>query len=178
MSDRYSDLMNRGQVSGHIMTRGEVTIAAILAGQEVRNQMFGLNENVYDLETKVYVNRKTVDETLAGVNARLDELTTAATNCGHLLRENQLEVHNAHKRGVKTIVHMLFFLTCLVTCIGMNFGWVFYMEAIAEQERVDAGTARIAYLKKLWPVKAYFMCDWVMTVSYAGYRRFLWNWFF
>ena len=166
------------RVRPHYMTRGEVTIAAMIARQEIQNQMVGLIENVYDLETKVYVNRNTVDETVAGVNARLDQLTTAADNCGHLFREHQREVYNAQKRVYNRVVVLLCVLTCLVTCIGMNFGWVFYMEAIAEQERADAATARVAYLKELWQVKAYFMCDWVKTVSYAGYRRFLWNWVF
>ena len=125
------------------------------------------------------MNRNTVDETVAGVNARLDQLTTAANNYENLLRENQVEGHNAHKRGVKTIVHMLFFLTCIVTCIVFNFGWVFYMEAVAEQARAEAmaeqaraATARVAYLKELWLVKAYFQRDWVMTVAWAEYYHF------
>ena len=115
-------------------------------------------------------------ETEAGVDARLDQLTTDAHNCGHLLRENQLELHNAHKRGVNTVVVLLCLVTCLVTCVGMNFGWVFYMEAVAEQARAEAmaeqaraATARVAYLKELWLVKAYFQRDWVMTVAWAEY---------
>ena len=166
------------------MTRMEVTIAATIARQEIRNQMVGLTENVYDLETKVYVNRNTVDETVAGVNARLDQLTTAADNCGHLFREHQREVYNAQKRVYNRVVVLLCIVTCLVTCVGMNFGWVFYMEAIAEQARAEAmaeqaraATARVAYLKELWPVKAYFMRDWVMTVSWAEYYRFTARWF-
>ena len=83
--------------------------------------IWDIANNHFDLETKVL-----------GVDARLDELTIAANNYENLLRENQLEQHNAHKRGVITVLHWLFFLTCIVTCIGMNFGWVFYMEAIAE----------------------------------------------
>ena len=159
------------RVRPHYMTRGEVTIAVMIARQEIQNQMVGLIENVYDLETKVYVNRNTVDETVAGVNARLDQLTTAADNCGHLFREHQREVYNAQKRVYNRVVVLLCVLTCLVTCIGMNFGWVFYMETIAEQARADAATARVAYLKKLWPVKAYFQRDWVMTVAWAEYYR-------
>ena len=122
--------------------------------------------------------RKNVHARLDQVNARLDQFTTYAHDCGRLLGENQLEVHNAHKRGVSTIVHMLFFLTCIVACIVFNFGWVHYMEAINAQERAEAmaeqeraETARVAYLKQLWPVKAYFMRDWVMTVAWAEYYR-------
>ena len=167
----YDELINRRR---RMMTQGEVTnvFAAIVARQEVRNQMVGLNENVWDLETKFL-------ETEAGVDARLDQLTTAANNCGHLFRENQREVHNAHKRVYNTVVVLLCLVTCLVTCVGMNFGWVFYMEAVAEQARAEAmaeqaraATARVAYLKELWLVKAYFQRDWVMTVAWAEYYHF------
>jgi len=160
----YDELINRRR---RMMTQGEVTnvFAAIVARQEVRNQMVGLNANVWDLETKFL-------ETEAGVDARLDQLTTAANNCGHLFRENQREVYNAQKRVYNRVVVLLCVLTCLVTCIGMNFGWVFYMEAIAEQARADAATARVAYLKELWLVKAYFQRDWVMTVAWAEYYHF------
>ena len=175
MPNHYDELIADGRVEHYTASRGHYTLALMLGRQEARNHAVGLNvqltEAVNDLETTFSENRNNVD-------ARLDHLTTDAHDCGHLLRENQLELHNAHKRGVSTIVHMLFFLTCIVACIVFNFGWVHYMEAINAQERADAETARVAYLKKLWPVKAYFMCDWVMTVSYAGYRRFLWNWFF
>ena len=160
------------RIRPHYMTRGEVTIAAMIARQEIRNQMVGLNENVYDLETKVL-------EIEAGVDARLDQLTTAANNCGHLFRENQREVYNAQKRVYNTVVVLLCLVTCLVTCVGMNFGWVFYMEAVAEQARAEAmaeqaraATARVAYLKELWLVKAYFQRDWVMTVAWAEYYHF------
>jgi len=140
-------------------SRNQVAFEAQQARHEVA--MRTTLKNIYDLETKVL-----------GVDARLDELTTAANNYENLLRENQLEVHNAHKRGVRTVLRWLFFLTCIVTCIGMNFGWVFYMEAIAEQARADAATARVAYLKELWLVKAYFQRDWVMTVAWAEYYHF------
>jgi len=151
----YDELINRRR---RMMTQGEVTnvFAAIVARQEVRNQMVGLNENVWDLETKFL-------ETEAGVDARLDQLTTAANNCGHLFRENQREVYNAQKRVYNRVLFLFCVLTCIVTCIG--FGWVFYTEAVAAQARAD-------YLKRLWPVHAFFMRDRVMTVSWAQYYRF------
>ena len=172
----YVELVNHGRVTNHIMTRGEVTITAMNARQEARNHAVRLNvqleEAVYDLETQLRDNRNNVD-------ARFDELMTAANNCENLLRENQSEVHNAHKRGVNTVVVLLCLVTCLVTCVGMNFGWVFYMEAVAEQARAEAmaeqaraATARVAYLKELWLVKAYFQRDWVMTVAWAEYYHF------
>ena len=132
--------------------------------------------HVYDLETKVY-------EQVAGVDGRLDELNTnmgareadlngkmtnCENNCENQLKENQLQMYNAQKR----VYNIMLVLLCLVTWLMLGFGWVFYMEAIAEQARADAATARVAYLKELWPVKAYFMRDWVMTVSWAEYYRF------
>ena len=139
--------------------RHEVSIRYLLTS------IMHIANNHFDLQTQVLE-----------VDARLAELTTAANNYENLLRENQLEVHNAHKRGVRTVLRWLFFLTCIVTCIVFNLGWVFYKEAIAEQARVDAGTARVAYLKELWLVQAYFLRDGVMTYACAGFRRFLWKW--
>ena len=119
----------------------------------VREQIIGLNSNVGDLETTVYQHK-------AGVDDRLDELTTAANDCGHLFGEHQREVYNAQKRVYSRVLFLFCVLTCIVTCIG--FGWVFYTEAVAAQARAD-------YLKRLWPVHAFFMRDRVMTVSWAEY---------
>ena len=124
--------------------------------QEMRNRILGLHANVDDLETLVYQNKAVLDE-------RLDELTTAANDCGRLFREHQREVYNAQRRFFKCVLFLFCVLTCIVTCIG--FGWVFYTEAVAAQARAD-------YLKRLWPVHAFFMRDRVMTVSWAQYYRF------
>ena len=121
--------------------------------QEMRNRIIGLNANVDDLETRVYQHK-------AGVDDRLDEVMAAANDCGHLFREHQRKVDNAQRRFYICVLVIFCVLTCLVTCIG--FGWVFYTEAVAAQARAD-------YLKRLWPVKAFFMRDWVMTVSWAEY---------
>ena len=164
MSEPY--YISRGESSAEVRTWRQV----LTARQEFSNRIIGLNANVDDLETRVYQDKAVLDE-------RLDELTTAANDCGRLFREHQREVYNAQKRVYNRVVVLLCVLTCLVTCIGMNFGWVFYMEAIAEQARADAATERVAYLKKLWPVKSYFLRDWVMTVSCAEYHRFTEHWF-
>ena len=149
--------------------------------QEFLNRIIGLNANVDDLETRVY-------QQAAGVDGRLDELATnmgareadlngkmtnCENNCENQLRENQLQMYNAQKR----VYNIMLVLLCLVTCLGMSFGWVFYMEAMAEQARADAATERVAYLKKLWLVQAYFMRDWVMTYACAEYHRFTARWF-
>ena len=120
--------------------------------------LWDISNNHFDLETQVLE-----------VVASLDELTTAANDHGRQFREYQREVYNAHKRVYNPVVILLCVLTCLVTYIVFKFGWVFYKEAIAEQARVDAGTARVAYLKELWPVHAFFQRDWVMTVAWAEY---------
>ena len=121
--------------------------------QEFSNRIIGLNANVDDLETRVYQNKAVLDE-------RLDELTTAANDCEHQLREHQRKVDNAQRRFFIRVLFLFCVLTCIVTCIG--FGWVFYTEAVAAQARAD-------YLKRLWPVHAFFMRDRVMTVSWAEY---------
>ena len=121
--------------------------------QEFSNRIIGLNANVDDLETRVYQNKAVLDE-------RLDELTTAANDCEHQLREHQRKVDNAQRRFFICVLFLFCVLTCIVTCIG--FGWVFYTEAVAAQARAD-------YLKRLWPVHAFFMRDRVMTVSWAKY---------
>ena len=138
--------------------------------------------HVYDLETKVY-------EQVAGVDGRLDELNTnmgareahldaKMTNCilnsEQQLRENQLQMYQAQKRVYNIMLVCIFAITWLM----LGFGWLCYEEAIAEQARADASTLRVENFKKMWLVKAYFLRDWFITVSYAGYRRFLWDWFF
>ena len=115
--------------------------------------MIGLNANVDDLETRVYQHKAVLDD-------RVDELATAANDCGRLVMEHQREVYNAHKRVYSRVLFLFCVLTCIVTCIG--FGWVFYTEAVAAQARAD-------YLKRLWQVHAFFMRDRVMTVSWAEY---------
>ena len=126
--------------------------------------MVGLNENVWDLETKIYQHKADVDDCL-------DVVMTAANDCGRLFREHQREVYNAHKRVYNPVVILLCVLTCLVTYIVFKFGWVFYKEAIAEQARVDAGTVRVANFKKLLFVKPFFLRDWLITVAWAEYYR-------
>ena len=149
MSSPY--YMTRSQVSAERNWREVLT-----ARQEFSNRIVGLNANVDDLETRVYQNKAVLDE-------RLDELTTTANDCGRLCREHQREVDNAQRRFFICVLFLFCVLTCIVTCIG--FGWVFYTEAVAAQARAD-------YLKRLWPVQAFFMRDWVMTVSWAEYYRF------
>ena len=141
--------MSRGECSAEVRTWRQV----LPVRQEFSNRILGLHENVYDLETLVYQDKAVLDE-------RLDELMTAANDCEHLFREHQRKVDNAQRRFVICVLVIFCVLTCIVTCIG--FGWVFYTEAVAAQARAD-------YLKRLWPVKAFFMRDWVMTVSWAEY---------
>ena len=147
----------------------------------VREQIIGLNSNVGDLETTVYQHKAGVDDRLDELNTNMGareadlngKMTNCENNCEKQLRENQLQMYTAQKR----VYNIMLVLLCLVTCLGMSFGWVFYMEAIAEQARADAATERVAYLKQLWLVQAYFLRDWVMTVSLAEYYRFTEHWF-
>ena len=149
--------------------------------QELSDNIVGVTANVDDLNTKIYQNKAVADDRLDDMNnnmrAREADLDAKVTNCTlnseEQLWENTLQMYTAQKRTYNIMLVIL----CLVTCLGMSFGWVFYMEAIAEQARVDAGTARVAYLKELWLVQAYFMRDWVMTVSWAEYYRFTARWF-
>ena len=167
----------------YYISRGESSAwrQVFTARQETQNQMHGLMENVYDLETRVYQHKAGVDDRLDELNTNMgareadliSKMTNCENNCENQLRENQLQMYNAQKR----VYNIMLVLLCLVTCLGMSFGWVFYMEAIAEQARADAATERVAYLKKLWPVKSYFLRDWVMTVSLAEYYRFTEHWF-
>ena len=181
MPNHYVELIDGDRVTGHLVTRGHVTLAIMHGRQENRNQVLGLNvqltEAVCDLET-------TFSEHRTNVNARFNQLTTVANNCMNLLEENQAEKDNANKRGVKKVVHMLFFICVISFTMLCNFGWVHYREAVNAQERAEAmaeqarvETAKVAYLKELWLVKAYFQRDWVMTVSWAEYYRFTARWF-
>ena len=149
MSSPY--YMTRSQVSAERNWREVLTLR-----QEFSNRIIGLNANVDDLETRVYQNKAVLDE-------RFDELKTAANDCEHQLREHQRKVDNAQRRFFICVLFLFCVLTCIVTCIG--FGWVFYTEAVAAQARAD-------YLKRLWPVHAFFMRDRVMTVSWAQYYCF------
>ena len=161
--------ISRGESSAEVRTWRQV----LTLRQEFSNRIIGLNANVEDLEARVFLQGSGVDGRLDELNtnmgAREADLDAKMTNCilnsEQQHRENQLQMYNAQKR----VYNIMLVLLCLVTCLGMSFGWVFYMEAIAEQARADAATARVAYLKELWPVHAFFMRDRVMTVSWAKY---------
>ena len=144
--------------------------------QELSHNIVGLNENVWDLETKIYQHKAVLDD-------RLDELNTKLGAWeAHLHDEHeeqywgiQRQMDQARERYDR-ILWWAFLATIL--WLMLAWGWLGYEEAMAAQARADAETARVAHFKTKFWVNAWFLRDWVVTVSYAGYRRCLWHLFF
>ena len=150
--------------------------------QELSHNIVGLTANVDDLETKIYQHKAVVDDRLYDMNTNMGameadligKMTNCENNCEKQLGDYELQMYNMKKR----VYNMMLVVFFAILWLMLGFGWLCYEEAIAEQARADASTLRVENFKKMWLVKAYFLRDWFITVSYAGYRRFLWNWFF
>ena len=153
-----------------------------LSSLELSNNIVGLTANVDDLETTVYQYKAVADDrhndmhtNMGAREAHLDaKLTYCILNSEEQLRENTRQMYQAQKR-VDRILWVGFFA---ILWLMLGWGWLGYEEAIAGQARADAETARVENFKKKWLVNAWFLRDWVVTVSYAGYRRCLWHLFF
>ena len=143
--------------------------------QELSHNIVGLTANLDDLNTKLYQND-------AVIHDRVDELRTnmgafeadLKAELEEQFMENQRRMDQAQERADR-IQRVVFFA---ILWLMLAWGWLGYEEANAAQARADAETARVENFKKKWLVNAWFLRDWLMTVSYAGYRRFLWNWVF
>ena len=143
--------------------------------QELSHNIVGLVANLDDLNTTIYQND-------AVIHDRVDELRTnmgafeadLKAELEEQFMENQRRMDQAHERADR-ILRVVFFA---ILWLMLAWGWLGYEEAMAAQARADAETARVAHFKTKFWVNAWFLRDWVVTVSYAGYRRFLWNWVF
>ena len=143
--------------------------------QELSHNITGLTANLDDLNTKLYQND-------AVIHDRVDELRTnmgafeadLKAELEEQFMENQRRMDQAHERADR-ILRVVFFA---ILWLMLAWGWLGYEEAMAAQARADAETARVAHFKTKFWVNAWFLRDWVVTVSYAGYRRCLWHLFF
>ena len=161
--------MSRGECSAEVRTWRQV----LTVRQEFSNRIVGLNANVDDLNTKIYQHKAVADDRLNDMNTNMGEYEQQ-------LWENTLQMYTAQNRTYYIMLVCIFAITWLV----MAFHWLCYEEAKAEQvraehltEQVRASTLRVENFKTKWLVQAWFLRDWVMTVSLAEYYRFTEDWF-
>ena len=152
------------------------------ARQELSNNIVGLTANVDDLNTKIYQHKAVVDDRLVELHTNFVELNTnMGAREAHLHAEQeehfwgiQRQMDQARERYDR----ILWVVFLAILWLMLAWGWLGYEEAMAAQARADAETARVEHFKTKFWVNAWFLRDWVVTVSYAGYRRCLWHLFF
>ena len=156
MSEPY--YISRGDCSAEVRTWRHYHTAR----QEFANRIIGVNANVDDLDARV-------DQNQAGVDARLDELNTKLGAWEAHLHAEQEEhfwgIQRQMDQARERYDRILLWAFLAILWLMLAWGWLGYEEAVAAQARAD-------YLKRLWPVHAFFMRDRVMTVSWAQYYRF------
>ena len=142
--------------------------------QELSHNIVGLTANLDDLNTKTYQNKAVLD-------ACVDDLrTNMAARETHLHAEQeelfwgiQRQMDQARERYDR----ILWVVFLAILWLMLAWGWLGYEEAMAAQARADAETARVAHFKTKFWVNAWFLRDWVVKVSYAGFRRCVWHLF-
>ena len=143
--------------------------------QELSHNIVGLTANLDDLNTKIYQHKADIDDRLAMLNITMGAREADLhAELEEQFRENQRRMDQAQERADR-IQRVVFFA---ILWLMLAWGWLGYEEAMAAQARADAETARVAHFKTKFWVNAWFLRDWVVTVSYAGYRRCLWHLFF